>query len=158
MGSWFVAVLELGWVGTIRLWVKSWFVAALELGYVETFRLWVDSWFTSITLCLVTLTGRSCTGAIILLFPLVTFVDIYSPSLEMWVRTPLRAWNSKIYVQHNKHQLYSVRGSSVHLKCKLINEKCIEHNKEDNVMHQLYSTLDILCQFLGWSKTLYIEG
>jgi hypothetical protein len=89
-----VAVLELGWVGTIRLWVKSWFVAALELGCVETFRLWVDSWFTSITLCLVTLTGHSYTGAIILLFPLVTFVDIYSPSLEMWVMTPLRAWNS----------------------------------------------------------------
>jgi hypothetical protein len=94
MGSWFVAVLELGCVGTIRLWVKSWFVAALELGCVQTFRLWVDSWFTSATLCLVTLTGHSCTGAIILLFPLVTFVDICSPSLEMWVGTPLRAWNS----------------------------------------------------------------
>ena len=33
-------------------------------------------------------------SAIIILFPLVTFVDICSPSLEMWVGTPLRAWNS----------------------------------------------------------------
>ncbi|KAL5663732.1 hypothetical protein ACJX0J_023840, partial [Zea mays] len=25
--------------------------------------------------------------------------------------TPLRAWNSKIYVQHNKHQLYSLQAT-----------------------------------------------
>jgi hypothetical protein len=92
--SWFVAELELGCVGTTRLWVESWFLTALELVCVGTVKLRVDSWFISAILCLVTLICRSYSGTTILLFPLVTFVDIYLPSLEMWVRTPLRHWDS----------------------------------------------------------------
>jgi hypothetical protein len=38
--------------------------------------LWLFSWFISAIFCLVTLIVRSCAGATILLFPLVTFVEI----------------------------------------------------------------------------------
>jgi hypothetical protein len=66
-----VAALELGCVGTTRLWVESWFVVALELGCVGTVRLRVDSCFISAILCLVTLIGHS--------------VGVHLPSSPLWL-------------------------------------------------------------------------
>jgi hypothetical protein len=71
-----VVAFELGCVEVIRVSVDSWFVAGHELGSIGTNKLWVVSWFISAILCIATLIVRSYGGATILLFPLITFVDI----------------------------------------------------------------------------------